>query len=1250
MSRFGWAYVNDVITGSGGTPGGSDKAIQFASGSTFSGSTNFTYNYLSNSLAQGLNTLASGSYSHAEGTSTIAYGDYSHAEGINTRTYAYYSHAEGQGAWAYGTSSHAEGASTTTYGTASHAEGRNTITYGNYSHAEGIYTLASGDYSHTEGIFATASANSSHAEGAYTLTEGIASHAEGESTIAYGDYSHAEGLFTVASGTHSHVEGEATITYGDYSHAEGYATKTYSQYSHAGGLGTIASASGQTVVGKYNVANSSSLFIVGNGVSNASRSDIFLVNSNNITISGALLMSGTSYISGTVSSSIALQTAGTITAASNITSTGGILSASSGIDTAGPIRTSNGLFAVGAVIATGSIITLGTFSGDGSNITDINGINVNGVGNDWTIQLKDGNTGTLTGSSNLTFSGSTLTLTGSFLMTGSSTFINIGPTILSGTLNVTGAITGNNAFISGGLSVGNYIQMLPVAPAVIPTNQTASYIYTSGSTNDIYFTQYLPGTSYTNTTRLRWLESSIATGHQHGGILSTVTGTTTFSLTAGSGLIVDQNVSLTADSYPTIIKVDWPAYVSQSLDYISSSQVTYISINASGTIQQSTTAPTITQYRDRIILGRVLHQTGSVTNGVLVIPAVTYGSTNNLLDFTRAFGPLKISGHVLAASGSTLSLTKTAGDSYAEGRNYTSDPESPNIITSANDAALTVSKIYRQYLNVSGNIVTDTGIGLAGHTTIDPTQYNTGGTLAAVGNSEWTNQRVYWFPKAVNRALFVYYGQEKYPTFSDALAAISVETFTEGSNTAGSAIFVGTITVRGNASSLTATDARITPSGLHRGASGGGGGGGGQTSAAGSNGYVQYNDSGVLGAESTFTYDSTSNTLSVTNISASSYVGGIPKHAIFYANGVTTGSNYELLTINSNKYLQLQRRKTFPTARAIGLMNSEYGWTWLNRSSLSSVSSSTENVSSSNAANLIHSSLSDTTWFGGTATAPTRYREYNLQVGQSLQVTTKISAYSVSNYDQTQAVVWISGSVDKYVRFGVGYDNGLYATAQSNLGGTTNHTLTSGEAAAGIWWTAYITPTQYSLYYNLSTGSTLPTTGWLFSQGNTFVNASVTSVGNKINVGQMLMTGKSNAAITSTGSFHYYDVQLKPDEEAGYFVPNSYYRWGSAQYDTSGTEQLVGEFDLGSTSATIDQTKLRLALADLVNNLSGDSATVTWSAVQSSSSGASSSTYYDASSVVISGTGRYFRLWAKVTSTGNTGGSIGPFPITIPIS
>ena len=208
MSRFGWAYVNDVITGSGGTPGGSDKAIQFASGSTFSGSTNFTYNYLSNSLAQGSGAVASGIYSHAEGLDTTTYGNYSHAEGAAT------------------------------------------ITYGVYSHAEGSITRASASYS--------------HAEGRLTWTYGIGSHAEGLSTTTYGEASHAEGYNTIASGN----------------------------YSHAEGIGTIASGSGQTVVGTYNIGNSSSLFIIGNGASNASRSDIFLVNTGSVIVSGNLNVTG----------------------------------------------------------------------------------------------------------------------------------------------------------------------------------------------------------------------------------------------------------------------------------------------------------------------------------------------------------------------------------------------------------------------------------------------------------------------------------------------------------------------------------------------------------------------------------------------------------------------------------------------------------------------------------------------------------------------------------------------------------------------------------------------------------------------------------------------------------------------------------------------------------------------------------------------------------------------------------------------
>ena len=429
-----------------------------------------------------------------------------------------------------------------------------------------------------------------------------------------------------------------------------------------------------------------------------------------------------------------------------------------------------------------------------------------------------------------------------------------------------------DTFISGALGTDSYFQMKPVNTLRIPTNTTASYIYTSGSTNDIYFTQY--SGPFTNTTRLRWLEGMLTTGLLHGGVLSTATGSTTFSITAGSGIILSYNASVTTDPYPTVNYVQWPTYVSQSLTYVTSSLITYIGINPAGGIIQQTSPFTISTDSDYITIGRVLHQSGSVTNGVSTQPIVSYGTNHWHDDFTRAFGPLKVSGHILAASGSTLGITKTAGDSYVIGKNYTTDPNNPNNITSATDTAVTVSKIYRAY--VSGSTLRlDTGVNNAGYTDINPAQYNNNGTLASVGAANASIQRVYWYPNTVSRAFTVYYGSATYAAnpfgASSALDVaqqnIASEIFVEGENTAGAAILVGYILARGNATDLSNTaQARFIQAGVSRGAGAGGGGGVavGATSAAGLDTYVQFNDGGsTFGGDAGLTYDKTTDTLTI---------------------------------------------------------------------------------------------------------------------------------------------------------------------------------------------------------------------------------------------------------------------------------------------------------------------------------------------------------------------------------------------------
>jgi len=119
----------------------------------------------------------------------------------------------------------------------------------------------------------------------------------------------------------------------------------------------------------------------------------------------------------TISSSLGFQTNSTITAANNITSTSGLVSASSGLysgdvlNVAGVTNLKNNLIVSGNVNISGTLVSTSTiqsagFIGDGLNITGIEGSNVYGVGDDWTVQFKDGNTGALTGSSALIISAS----------------------------------------------------------------------------------------------------------------------------------------------------------------------------------------------------------------------------------------------------------------------------------------------------------------------------------------------------------------------------------------------------------------------------------------------------------------------------------------------------------------------------------------------------------------------------------------------------------------------------------------------------------------------------------------------------------------------------------------------------------------------------------------------------------------------------------------------------------------------------
>lgn len=154
------------------------------------------------------------------------------------------------------------------------------IATGFMSQASGFRTQAIGNYSQASGWWTKAEGQCANAEGLLSRAIGHFSHAEGTRTQATINNAHSEGDMTQATGRQSHAEGQSTIASGFCAHSEGSQTQATNYYSHAEGLGTIAAGRNQTAMGKYNVKDTSSLLIVGNGTKDTARSNAHKLDAN----------------------------------------------------------------------------------------------------------------------------------------------------------------------------------------------------------------------------------------------------------------------------------------------------------------------------------------------------------------------------------------------------------------------------------------------------------------------------------------------------------------------------------------------------------------------------------------------------------------------------------------------------------------------------------------------------------------------------------------------------------------------------------------------------------------------------------------------------------------------------------------------------------------------------------------------------------------------------------------------------------
>ena len=672
----------------------------------------------------------------------------------------------------------------------------------------GIGTSARGIGSFAMGSGSIAQESASIAEGINTLASGLASHAAGINTTASGQAAFSMGIETDA-------DGMASFAAGSGSWARGAATV-------AMGIGTIASASGQVTIGHFNFPLNSPdhLFVVGGGTGGATSA-----RGNLLEVYGGI---GSTY------KAVKIDVGSTFTQTSappqgfsiyGNTTFNGNISCSLGSN----IQLNDDSLNLNAT-SSFTILDTDRFTGPAP---DFNKLVINRFGINFDRSNKSTSPGSKylwTDSSNRLFYGSNAVILnggntlGSTMLIGTNDTNNLeletgGTTRVfissSGNVGIGTATPTERLHVQGNSLFSGSLKFEPTQDPDLAGLDTDSTILFQSSSNtllgyDLYFRQN------GNLVKWKWFEGLLESGLLYGGVV-TYSGSFVY-VSSGSGILVDHNAVTGSEIGPLVDYVTWGP-ITQSITNIATQQLTYIYIDDTGALQQQSTAFTSQQYHSSIPLGAVAHfnynSIGSFGGSV----QTSYDQTSQILTFVDAFGPLKISGYGITGQSSSLQISVGSGVSFIHGGFYDNDPQFPSEILTTSQ--LTASIVY---VHCSGSSVKFDSNNNNYFTSLRPEFYDPGtGNTASLSHNNWTIQRAYSEPKT--GIVYVYYGQNVYTTYNEAVANVSSDSFTEG-DTFNYTTFLGFLILKSDTTDITNTsDNKIITAGLFRGGAGGAGGG-----------------------------------------------------------------------------------------------------------------------------------------------------------------------------------------------------------------------------------------------------------------------------------------------------------------------------------------------------------------------------------------------------------------------------------------
>jgi len=332
------------------------------------------------------------------------------------------------------------------------------------------------------------------------------------------------------------------------------------------------------------------------------------------------------------------------------------------------------------------------------------------------------------------------------------------------------------------------------------TNSTPTYVVTQ-ETDGVH--RKTTSTYFAKTAELL-KKQFLSTGLIKNGLISINADNTKYNITAGIGVI--SNFDDPENPISTI--VNFPAVTAKTPTYLTTGNITYVAINASGAVVEQATPFTTIQRRDLILLGAVIHSNLTNINVVNNLSAPTNADTNQLHDFMEAIGALNLTGNKYSANGANMSLDKSAGTIFKFGVNFANDWKKPHEINQSAGTAITFR--YRTQNGTEGSDVT----------VLNPAVYDVSNVLTSVPSNKFSIQTVTIFQTGLTR---IQYGQEVYNTLDEAAAAIFTRNYNVESNIQLNGITRAYIILKNSTTSLQNTsDAKIIEAQKFGGAASGG--------------------------------------------------------------------------------------------------------------------------------------------------------------------------------------------------------------------------------------------------------------------------------------------------------------------------------------------------------------------------------------------------------------------------------------------